>query len=358
MVIADNHIIQSGATMTVQLQSESGVLKMVGVNSETRYDRNVRAQPGETARIVLAPSVGGIAISNNAQQLLEVLLDEQPFALLEPGESHVAENVGPGKHILSALVDGKQVSQTSCILVENSWFVWKITLGEATLRIVNRAGEELAIRINGQPAGKLPDWSDSTLENLPSGKLEISATGLASNIEYRFGLDDRPQEDTTWTIRPSSGGVRLWGLGGLEAEVFVDGAPRKKIPADASEPVYVPLEPGEHAIRVGLSDGTTAAALVSARTNLFAEMHVKDAAPSVAARNRSGGEVELWLDGSKLDNLPDGEDRLIPLPAAGIHNLRAVRPGTGQEWQLKEVFFKETGRFGWTLAPVDRSQAN
>lgn len=355
-VIAEQQIIETGQELEVALLGEAGELKMVGANSGTRYDKVVRAAPGESARIVLTPSVGGIAVSNSTGKLLEVLLDDAPFALLEPDENHVVENVGPGKHILKALVQGKEISQTSCILVKDSWFMWKVAQREVVLRVVNRAGEDLALAINGEPAGNLPSGSDTVLNRLPPGPLVISATGLKSLSEYRFVRNQPPEEEISWTVRPSSGGVRLWGLGGLKTLVYVNGALTRTVEAGASEPVYVPLDPGEHAIRVVLEDGTTVAALITAHTNLYAQMHVKDAAPSVEARNRSGATVLVWVDGRRVDSVADGEDRIFPLDSPGVHTVRAVRTGTGQEWRLSEIYFKETGRFGWTLSPVDRGK--
>jgi len=342
-------LIKPGEETVIFLVGEISEVKLKGADSATRYDRQVDVKPGETRTVVLQPVVGGIVVENLSDKELAVLLDQVSLTTLKPGEKHVATGIAPGQHLLEAKRAEKLVERTSCLLVQDSWYVWKLAGGGGRLKVFNRTPESLRILVAGQEAGVLPPGTETLFDDLPAGTTTVTAVGVESLQYHRLAVTAGSDELPVWSVRPASSGIRVFGLGGQSAQVYVDGNPVRTIAEGEEEPVHVPLKAGEHAVWLTLPDGAARAALVNAAQNVLTDLHLAGAGPSVEVRNQTAGSVIVWLDGRRLRDLDAGKNVMVGFDLPGIHTIKAVNAENSREWRLQNVYFREGGKFGWSL---------
>ena len=342
-------VIKPGEDTVVFLVGEISEVKLIGAESATRYDRKVHVKPGETRTVVLQPVVGGIVVENLSGKEVAVLLDQVSVANLKPGEKHVATGVAPGQHYLEAKAADKLVERTSCVLVADSWYVWKLAPGRGHLKVSNRTPEDLRLSIGGHTAGVLAPGTETELDNLPAGTTTLTAVGVDSLQHHRLTVTSDTLDNPVWNVRPATSGIRIFGLKGQTAQVYVDGSPVRDIIAGEEEPVHVPLDPGEHTVWLTLPDGAARAALVNAAQNVLTDFRMSGAEPSVEVRNLTSGTITVWVDGRRLQELEAGKNVMVGFDVPGIHSVRAVNAEKNREWRLQNVYFREGGKFGWSL---------
>jgi len=342
-------VIKPGEDTVVFLVGEITEVKLKGADSATRYDRKVHVKPGESRTVVLQPVVGGIVVENLSGKEVAILLDKVATATLKPGEKHVATGVAPGQHYLEAREGEKLVKKTSCVLVADSWYVWKLTPGGGRLKVSNRTTEDIKVLVGGQTAGVLPPGTETELDDLPAGTTTLTAVGVDSLQHHRLTVTSGAQDNPVWNVRPATSGIRVFGLKGQAAQVYVDGLPVRDIQEGEQEPVHVPLEAGEHTVWLTLPDGTARAALINAAQNVLTDFRTSGAEPSVEVRNLTSGTITVWVDGRRLQELEAGKNVMVGFDLPGIHTVTAVNAEKNREWRLQNVYFRESGKFGWSL---------
>lgn len=342
-------VIKPGEDTVVFRVGEISEVKLKGADSATRYDRKVHVKPGETRTVVLQPVVGGIVVENLSGKEVAILLDQTSVANLKPDEKYVATGVAPGQHYLEAKAAGKLVERTSCVLVADSWYVWRLTPGRGSLKVSNRTPEDLRLLVGSQVAGVLPPGTETELAGLPAGTTTLTAVGVDSLQHHRLTVTSDTLDNPVWNVRPATSGLRVFGLKGQAARVYVDGAAVRDILAGEEEPVHVPLDPGEHTVWLTLPDGSARAALVNAAQNVLTDFRMSGAEPSVEVRNLTSGVITIWVDGRRLQELEAGKNVVVGFELPGIHTITAVNAEKNREWRLQNVYFREGGKFGWSL---------
>ncbi len=346
----EKRVIPSGETAEVFLAGTAGVLKFKGESTGNRYDRKVEAPAEGTLELVLDPVTGGIVVENTTRRPLVVRLDGELWGPIAPGATLRRDRVAPGLHQLGAVTDAEEpFDEVSCRLVADSWYVWVLQEKSGRLRILNRAGEDLRLSRDGEPAGVLPDGAEVRLGEITPGPLSIEAVGLRSGQFHRFTARVAADKVTQWTVRPAAGAVRLHGFEGSGAEIFVDGTSVTYVPAGVAEPVTLPLQPGPRVVKTRFDDGHVYTAIVQAIANLESTLFVRGGSPRVKVRNRSGQTIVVHVDGIRAAAVASGADHEVVVEHAGLHSLVA-RPDDGEGvWVLRDIQLDRGRAFGWTV---------
>jgi len=349
-VEAEAPILEPGGQAVLQVKGISGVVKFLGATSSTRYDRRIEGQPGQSVDVTLEPISGGIAVENTTEEDLTIELNRESLGLLPAGENLFRDGVPPGDHTLIARRGEEVVRDVTCHLQADSWYVWRLTEERGGLRVVNRTGEDLLLTRNGSPAGRLLDGLQATLKDLPEDLVTVEAQGAATNQTHRFTFRPEPATTATWLIRSATGNVAVKGLSGRRAKVYVDGTLQATTTGEEPEPLVIPLPPGEHVVRALFEDSSSMAAIVRVTANLSSHLHLGGGHPEVEVRNRSSAEVVILVNNLQLSSLAANQELVITLDRPGLHTIRVESRDGTRIWLLKDVFFRQTGRFGWTLS--------
>jgi hypothetical protein len=342
--------IPDGESASLFVPGTRGVLKVKGIHTGNRYDRQIEAEGDGPLVITLAPVTGGIVVENSTKQSMAIALDGELWGELAPGKSLRRDRIAPGKHRLTAEVDGIAYEEVSCRLIEDSWYVWMLQEKTASLRVLNRTKEALRIFREGSPAGVLEAGTEVHYTGIEPGPVMVSAIGDESGQYHRFTFQAQAEKSLQWKILPAAGGVRLHGFEGEAATISINGTPVLMVPAGAAEPISVPLSPGVQAVRVVMADGTEFVAVVRATSALHSTLHVRHGSPRVTLRNETTLPLEILLDGVKLDTVAAGGSREILVEHAGKHTLTARHENVNGEWTLKEVYLDRGRAFGWTVS--------
>ena len=170
-----------------------------------------------------------------------------------------------------------------------------------------------------------------------------------SRHAFRYSFTPVDKDLVVWQIRPMSGGIQLFALGGEEATVFLDGILLRTVEKDEPEPIYIATSPGEHSVKVVLGDGTVFATLTVAGAGQFERVQVKDREPTIEVRNETDFTIQVLLDDRLLDSVVSGARLLVLLPDDEMHRVLVRTPDGSREWWLKDLYFPETARFGWSI---------
>lgn len=348
-VQAEPREIPAGAEGTILIAGEVAQIKLIGVETDTRYDQAVRAVPGQVLHLTVASAAGGLVLANATDRELSVTVDGKPVTSLAPGERKLQRSVPPGRHALAAMAGSEELDAAMCELARASWFTWRITGKTGEARIVNRSREDVRLLRDGAEAGTLPAGCETTWKDLPGRTLAVTAVGLESRRRQVFSLVPVGEKPALLSIEPASASFRVLGLDGRAALVLVDDVEVLAIPEKTLEPPVVHTTPGEHAVVAAFPDGSAFARLVNLAAGTSADLSVGLDAPGVEVRNRTGSTLTVWLDDRSVTSLPDGQDVRVELDAAGQHSLKACAADGSREWRLERIWFRQSGRFGWTL---------
>ncbi len=346
----DNREVPDGQSASLFVPGTRGVLKVKGVQTGNRYDRQIEVEGEGPLVITLAPVTGGIVVENTTQQTMTIALDGDSWGELAPGKSFRRDRIAPGPHRLTSKVDGIAYEEVSCRLIEDSWYVWMLQEKTATLRVLNRTKEALRIFREGSPAGVLEAGTEVHYTGIEPGPVMVSAIGVESGQYHRFTFQAQAEKDLKWKILPAAGGVRLHGFEGEAAAISINGSEVLRVPAGAAEPISVPLSPGVQAVRVIMADGTEFVAVIRATSALYSTLHVRHGSPRVTLRNETTLPLEVLLDGVKLDTVAAGGSREILVEHAGKHTITARHENVNGEWTLQDVYLDRGRAFGWTVS--------
>ena len=347
--VAEVRTIPKDGRAEVRLLGEVRVIRLVGADTGTRYDQPLQALPGQSVTVELKPTAGGIVFDNKTQGPLVVRLDGREVGEVAAGARRIVSPVAPGRHKLEADSGGQSFETTACELVRDGWFTWDISGRSGTLRVVNNSGEDVLVSVNGEPAGRLANGMQTELKKLGAVPVSVATVGADSRRKQVFSITPVPGQTAVFAVAPASGGIRLTGLAGREARVTVDGSTTTVVPAGAAEPVTLPLVPGEHSVDVDLADGVEVSALVDVSPDVYGDLPLSDTAPGITVRNRAGEPLLVWVRGRVLAKVEDGSDVALVLPSEGVETVCAATEDARREWVLPDIYFRASGRFGWTL---------
>jgi hypothetical protein len=343
-------LIEPGSSAEVAVEGVDPVARFVGASTGIRYDQKVQGGGDGRAELTLLPVSGGIIVHNESDRELELLLDKVPKGTLGKGQALSLDQVAPGQHVLQGKMGDAVVEETSCSLVKGSWYVWRIGERLGSLRILNRSSEALGIYREGKPAGLLPQGTETMIGNLSSAPIRFAAVGADTGELHRFTAAPEPGTTLSWIVRSATGGVKLAGLAGRTLSFVVDGMEVGGIEEGTAAPHVLQMEPGLHVLEVVEEGRTVRYAVVHALPNLFSNLDLSGGEPEVEVRNRTLREVEVEADGLVVARVAAGESAVVLPGPPGLHTLRGRTVDGEREWLLREVFLREGGRFGWTLA--------
>ncbi len=340
--------IPSGTEGTARLPGLSGVVKIKGIVTGNRYDKQVSGTPGSEVAIALAPVSMGVTVHNATTRSIQLLLDGSSLAEVPPGETLVRNGVPPGRHRLEARSGEERFDEVAFQLRGGDWFSWPLEEKLGSLLVRNRTPEELEILLDGAGAGKLPPGSNSLLERLPVRTLTATARGLSGRL-HALTFSSKAGSKVEWVIEPESGGVLLQGLAGTSATLFADGLEVCRIEPDSPDPRPVPLASGPRILRIVRADGTERIGTVQVVQELYTPFAAAGTDPEIELRNRTPDRLVLTVDGRQAGEVEAGATVELLLSGPGAHTIHATSPdGTGS-WRLENVPFKAGARFGWTV---------
>ena len=348
-VQAENRIVEADGEALLHVEGVDAVLKLKGETSGNRYDQAVSGQPGEIVDLVIMPVQGGLAVENQTEDTLALFLDDEAISTLQPGESMFRDRVSPGQHVLQARLGEQVVEEVSCRIVRDSWYMWQVAPKLGTIKVNNSTAEDLRMLRDGAEAGVLPAGGETTFEDLPPVAITLSAVGIESGQVLRFSCVPGPRQVIPWMVKSASGGIKLVGFQGASAAIAVDDVQVAVYDGTAAEPLTVPVTPGTHIVKVKRGDGQMVVAAVQVAANLFATVQVAGSNPEVEIENLTEGDVDLVVDGTKVQTLASSATFTVLLADVGIHSILARSADGLREWLLKDVYLPAQGRFAWKL---------
>ena len=291
----------------------------------TRYRRTlqVRVPGGATVEKRLDVDSGRLEIVNTTGEPVRFRLDGRSIGAVAHGQRHVIEHLLVGVHRLigTGLTTGREHHRLLAI-TPLARLVWDIAADRSRLVLRNRAGEALAIHLDGASRGTIAAGAQLALADVASGTHRVLAAG--AHATWSAEITIAAGQVATWTVRAGVGTLRVRNELSEPLEIRIRG-----------ERVAT-VAPGETAFRDQLPAGTlrvavfgTISKVAQRRTVVIdpAESAVWTVAAPLAnlhVRNQLAEPVIVYFDGHPLGRV-DAHKELVFTQVPPGHRLLEAR---------------------------------
>jgi hypothetical protein len=152
--------------------------------------------------VQISPAGGFLRLVNSRNEWVDVSVDGRPDQRLGPNSSTLVAGVEVGHRELTAHAGGREIQKTRAPIYQGQTYTWYVRAPSGSLRIVNRTGEWITLRIDGKPRGRVQPMRQHFVSNLPLGQrnlLALRPNGLVLNSQQ---IDMGEGQIRVWMLHP------------------------------------------------------------------------------------------------------------------------------------------------------------
>jgi len=150
-----------------------------------------------------------LQVMNGTNEAIELTIDGEARGRIAAGETWTSLEA-PGLRVLQARSEPSRRPYESVLdLTKAAPSVWKVEAGQSALMIENGTGEPLLLAVPGKDPMTLAARGQARFDDLPTGAIELKATGELTKGAYAARLELMPAQVTTWVAGPVAGSIRI-----------------------------------------------------------------------------------------------------------------------------------------------------
>lgn len=150
-----------------------------------------------------------LQVMNGTNEAIELTIDGEARGRIAAGETWTSLEA-PGLRVLQARSEPSRRPYEAVLdLTKTASSLWKVEAGQSALVIENGTGEPLVLAVPGKEPMTLAPRGQARFDDLPTGAIELKASGEQTKGVYAARLELMPAQVTTWVAGPVAGSIRI-----------------------------------------------------------------------------------------------------------------------------------------------------
>jgi hypothetical protein len=313
-------------------------LEAVSPAEGRRVRRTLDVLPDTITPWTIAAPMGAVRVYNEWNEPAEVMLGGYAAGTVAAGELLVVPDRFVGQ--LSAEARGTQtraVARAELDVRPGEITAWHLAESGGAVRVVNKAGEPLAVEVDGQGRGLVAPLDELLVEGLSPGRHVVTVGGAHTGIrlarEVRLGSGERAE----WAVDPRFGAVRVVNTSPEPQIVYLDGERRADLPPGGTLALER-VRTGPHRLSaVGATSRLRQDHEIHARAEEGVTWWLAGATGTVVVDNRRDEALRVFVDAQPHGLVEAGQIVSLEEVAAGERLLEAVGQESGRVFRERLV---------------------
>ncbi len=174
----------------------------LGLNSRQIFRAEATIRVGETTTVAVRPALGTLAITNERDEEVMVLVDEEEVIRLAPSQKQELR-IGVGRHRLESRgVQSLVSTQHEFEIPASAVITLRLTRPFAALALYNAASDAVSVKVGTRELGVLLPGDRATIRDIATGRQRVVATSTTRPLSWSSDQQMNAGELVEWTIGP------------------------------------------------------------------------------------------------------------------------------------------------------------
>ena len=304
------------------------------------------------------PPRASLEIVNRTPIAADVSVEGWYVGSVPGGERRRFHELTPGQRSVEARAAHHEPIRQVVSLLAGRTTLWTLLPSEGdprpeppplgALLLVNAAGRDLEVRLDGQLARTLPDGDRRLLADTSAGPHELTLTVPGTHYRRTLTLTVEEAQTTAATLTVETGAVEVKNATGESVAVIVDGVSRATVP-DKSATRLDGLLVGVHPlVGRGLDSRKEHARTLRVPQGEVIPWDLAAAAGRLVLVNRAGEALDVGIDDAAAGRIADAGRMEISDVRLGLRRVVATGVRTGYRWTA-DVPVSPGHEVTWTL---------
>lgn len=305
-----------------RLEPGAWVFEAFDIIGGQRFVTSVELGQVGTATWQIRGETGAVRVTNRRREKVVINVDGGEVAALQANEAIVVTGLGPGPHVIGATGQVSRSLQQQRVILGIEEPV-DVVFGDSvgTVGVTNETGETLlTLGPIAEQATTLGDGASNDFILAP-GTARLSFMGRDSGVAFETVVEVIAGTTTKTILKRERSTLMLTNRLGETVAVTRDGSVLGTVD-DGQVVRFEGLEPGRAEIQaVGLGTGKFRSIRVALQPGRATMMLLEPIAATVIIDNRSGENIDIFIDGRLFGNVAAATVRGFGRLAAGDHEL-------------------------------------
>lgn len=303
-----------------------------------RVRRTLDILPDTVTPWTIAAPMGTLRVYNEWNEPAVVAVGGLAGGTVAPGELLVV----PDRFIGMLSVEARgattgAVARAELEIKPGEVTAWHLSQSGGAVLVVNRAGEALAVAVDGEGRGLVAPLEELRVEGLAPGAHVVEVGGADSGVRLSREVRLGSGEQAVWAVDPRFGAVRIVNTSPEAQALYLDGAPVRDL-APGETATLDAVKRGPHRLAaVGRASRQRQDFEVHARPEATETWWLAGATGALVVDNRRDEALRVYVDAQPRGVVEAGQVYTLEDVAAGERLLEAVGQTSGTVFRERLV---------------------